>query len=142
MAYVVEGVSFFETTPRFGSIPVSGIIISVSYITGEVPLVEELPAASEVLMLEKIHTQGFVGNEFAADLGVAPEVCSNIDSAVGHDMRAEGTSFPVATTPAGGEHLDNISEFEFLTPSFSSCMQCSLNLAMPYQMFHGLDRVM
>uniref|UniRef100_A0A2N9F6Y3 Uncharacterized protein n=1 Tax=Fagus sylvatica TaxID=28930 RepID=A0A2N9F6Y3_FAGSY len=42
------------------------------------------------------------------DLEVAPEVCSNIDSAVGHSMRAEGTSFPVATTPAGGEHLDNI----------------------------------
>jgi hypothetical protein len=46
------------------------------------------------------------------------------------------------TTPAGGEHLENIGEFEFLTPSFGSRMQCSLDLAMPYQMFHGLDCVM
>ena len=69
-------------------------------------------------MLEKIHTQGFVGNEFATDLGVAQEVCSNIDSTVDHGMLAEGTSFLVATTPAGGEHLDKIGEFEFLTPLF------------------------
>ena len=33
-----------------------------------------------------------------ANLKVAPEVCSNIDSVVGHGMRAEGTSFPMATT--------------------------------------------
>ena len=50
-------------------------------------------------MFKKIHTQGFVRNKFAADLEVAPEVCSNIDSAVGHGMRAKGASFPVATTP-------------------------------------------
>ena len=141
MTYVVEGVSLFEATPRFGSIPVGGIIISTSYITGEVPLVEELPAASEVLVLEKIHTQGFVGNEFVADLGVAPEVCSNIDSAVGHGMQAEGTSSPVVITPAGGEHLDNIGEFGFPTSSFGSRMQCSFDLAMPCQTFHGLDLV-
>ena len=77
-----------------------------------------------------------------ADLEVAPEVCSNIDSAVGHGMRAEGTSFPVATTSTGGEHLDNISEFEFLTPSFGCHMQCSFNLAMSYQTCHELDRIM
>jgi hypothetical protein len=82
----VEGVSLFGATPRCGSIPVGGIIIPASYITGEVPLVEELPAAGEVLVLEKIHTQGFMRNEFVADLEVAPEVCSNIDSAVGHVM--------------------------------------------------------
>uniref|UniRef100_A0A2N9HNG7 Uncharacterized protein n=1 Tax=Fagus sylvatica TaxID=28930 RepID=A0A2N9HNG7_FAGSY len=34
----------------------------------------------------------------ASDLEVASEVCSNIDSAVGHGMRAEGISFPMATT--------------------------------------------
>uniref|UniRef100_A0A2N9ERL1 Transmembrane protein n=1 Tax=Fagus sylvatica TaxID=28930 RepID=A0A2N9ERL1_FAGSY len=34
----------------------------------------------------------------AGDLEVAPEVCSNIDSTVGHGMRAEGISFPMATT--------------------------------------------
>ena len=45
-----------------------------------------------------IHTQGFVRNKFVADLEVAPEVCSNIDSAIGHGMRAEGISSPMATT--------------------------------------------
>uniref|UniRef100_A0A2N9HHS6 Uncharacterized protein n=1 Tax=Fagus sylvatica TaxID=28930 RepID=A0A2N9HHS6_FAGSY len=34
----------------------------------------------------------------ASDLEVASEVCSNIDSAVGHGMRAKGISFPMATT--------------------------------------------
>uniref|UniRef100_A0A2N9GUL7 Uncharacterized protein n=1 Tax=Fagus sylvatica TaxID=28930 RepID=A0A2N9GUL7_FAGSY len=107
----------------------------------EAPLVEEFPAASEVPVFEKIHIQGFVRNEFVADLEVAPEVCSNIDSAVGHGMRDEGTSFPMATTSTGGEHLDNIGEFEFPTPSFGNRMQYSLDLAMPYQMFHGLGCV-
>jgi hypothetical protein len=93
-------------------------------------------------VLEKIHTQGFVRNEFVVDLKVAPEVCHNIDSVVGHGMRAEVTSFPVATTSTGGEHLDNISEFEFLTPSFGCHMQYSFNLAMSYQTCHGLDRIM
>ena len=142
MAYIMEGVSLFGATPRFGSIPVCGIIIPASYITGEVPLVEELPVAGEVPVLEKIHTQGFVRNEFVADLEVALKVCSNIDSAVDHGIRTEGTSFPVATTSAGGEHLDNIGEFKFLTPSLGCHMQCSFELAMPYQMFHGLDCVM
>uniref|UniRef100_A0A2N9FRX5 Uncharacterized protein n=1 Tax=Fagus sylvatica TaxID=28930 RepID=A0A2N9FRX5_FAGSY len=109
MAYVVEGVSLFGATPCFGNISADGIIIPASYIYGgEAPLVEEFPVASEVPVFKKIHTQGFVRNKFVADLEVAPEVCSNIDSAVGHGMRAEGASFPVATTPTGGEHLDNI----------------------------------
>ena len=76
-----------------------------------------------------------------ADLEVAPEVCSNIDSAVGHGMLAEGASLPVATTPAGGEHLDNIGKFEFPTPFFGNRMQYFLDLAMLYRMFHGLGRV-
>jgi hypothetical protein len=105
----------------------------------EAPLVEQFLAASEVPMFEKIHTQGFVRNEFVANLEVAPEVCSNIDSAVGHGMRAEGTSFPVVTTSVGGEHLDNIGEFELLTPSFGNCMQYFFELVMPYQMFCRLD---
>ena len=33
-----------------------------------------------------------------ADLEVALEVCSNIDSVVGHGIRVEGISFPMATT--------------------------------------------
>ena len=64
----------------------------------EASLVEKFPVASEALMFKKIHTQGFVRNKFVADLEVAPEVCSNIDSVVGHGMQAEGTSFPIATT--------------------------------------------
>ena len=141
MAYVVEEVSLFGATPHFCSIPAGGIIISASHITGEAPLVDEFPAASEISMPEEVHTQGFVRNEFVTELGVALEVRSNVDSTVGHGMQAEGTSSPVATTPAGGEHLDNIDEFEFPTPSFGSRMQYSLDLAMPYQMFNGLDRI-
>ena len=86
MAYVVEGISLFGATAHFGSILASGIIIPASYITREASLVEEFPATSEVPVPEKIHTQSFVGNEFMADLGVALEVRSNIDSAVGHSM--------------------------------------------------------
>uniref|UniRef100_A0A2N9H2W2 Aminotransferase-like plant mobile domain-containing protein n=1 Tax=Fagus sylvatica TaxID=28930 RepID=A0A2N9H2W2_FAGSY len=82
MAYVMEGVSLFGATPRLGIIPAGGIIIPASRITSEVPSVGELGAASEV--------------------------CSNINSAVSHGAQVEGTSSPVATTPAGGEHLDNI----------------------------------
>jgi hypothetical protein len=116
MTHVVKGVSLFGATPRFGSIPIGGIIIPSSYITGKVPLVEEFPVDSEVLVLEEIHTQGFVGNESTIDLRVAPEVWSNIERASGHGMQAEGASSIVATTLVGGEHLDNIGEFEFLTP--------------------------
>ncbi len=130
MAYVVEGVSLFGATPRFDSILVGGIIIPASRITGEAPLVDEFPVASEISVPEEVHTQGFVRNEFMIDLGVALEVRSNVDSSVGHGMQAEGTSSPVATTPSGGEHLDNMGEFEFLTPFFGSRMQYSLDLAI------------
>uniref|UniRef100_A0A2N9FUZ5 Uncharacterized protein n=1 Tax=Fagus sylvatica TaxID=28930 RepID=A0A2N9FUZ5_FAGSY len=64
----------------------------------EASLVEEFPIASEAPVFKKIHTQDFVRNKFVVDLEVAPKVCSNIDSTVGHGMRAEGTSFPMATT--------------------------------------------
>ena len=139
MAYVMEGVSLFGATPRLGIIPPGGIIIPANRITSEVPSVGEFPVASEISVPEEVHTQGFVRNEFAADLGAASEVCSNINSAISHGAQVEGTSSPAATTPASGEHLDNIGEFEFPTPSFGDCMQYSLDLAMPYQMFHGLD---
>ena len=71
MAYVMEGVSLFRATPRLGIIPAGGIIIPASRITGEVPSVGEFPVASEISVPEKVHTQGFVRNEFAADLGAA-----------------------------------------------------------------------
>ena len=141
MAYVVDGVSLFGATPRFCGIPAGGIIIPASHITDESPLVDEFPTISEISMSEEVHIQGFVRNEFVANLGVALKVRSNFDSAVGHGMQAEGTSSPVVITPAGGEHLDNIGEFEFPTSSFGSRMQCSFDLAMPCQTFHGLDLV-
>uniref|UniRef100_A0A2N9FHF1 Aminotransferase-like plant mobile domain-containing protein n=1 Tax=Fagus sylvatica TaxID=28930 RepID=A0A2N9FHF1_FAGSY len=147
MAYVVEGVSLFGATPRFGSIPAggiipaSGIIIPTSRITGEAPSIDDFPVASEISMPKEVHTQGFVRNEFVVDLGVASEVCNNVNNAIGHGMQDEGTSSPAATTTAGGEHLDNIGEFEFHTPYFGSRMQYSLDIAVPYQMFHGLDRI-
>ena len=118
MAYVMEGVSLFGATPRLGIISADSFIILASRIIGEAPSVDEFPIASEISVLEEVHIQGFVRNEFATDLGVAPKVCSNIDSTVSHGMQAEGTSSPVATTPAGGEHLDNIGEFEFPHPLF------------------------
>ena len=132
MAYVMEEVSLFEATPRLSIIPAGGIIISVNRISGKVPSVGEFPFVSEISMPEEVYTQGFVRNEFAANLVAAPEVYSNIDSAVSHGVQVEGTSSPVAATPASGEHLDNIVEFEFPTPSFGNCMQYSLDLAMPY----------
>jgi hypothetical protein len=66
-------------------------------------------------VLEKIDTQGFVRNEFVADLEVAPEVFSNVDSTVDHGAQVEGTGASVVDIPVGSEHLDNIGEFEFLT---------------------------
>jgi hypothetical protein len=56
-------------------------------------------------------------------------------------MQAEGASSTVVTTPIGGEHLDNIGELNFSPPSFGSHMQCSLDLVVPYQMFHRLHCV-
>ena len=137
----MERVSLFGATPRVGIIPAGGIIIPASCITGEVPSVGEFHVASEIFVPEEVHTQGFVRNESMADLGVAAEVRSNVDSVVGHGMQVKGTSSLVATTPASGEHLDNIGEFEFPTSSFGSRMQHSFDLVMPCQTFHGLDLV-
>ena len=92
MAYVMEGVSLFGATPRLGIISADSFIILASRIIGEAPSVDEFPIASEISVLEEVHTQGFVRNEFVVDLGVASEVCSNIDSAIGHGIQAEGTS--------------------------------------------------
>jgi hypothetical protein len=59
-----------------------------------------------------------VGSESAMDSGATPEIRTNVDSAVDHGVQAEGTSASAAATFAGGEHLDNIGEFEFSTPFF------------------------
>ena len=74
------------------------------------------PVVDEVPMSEEVHAQSFVKSESAMDLGVIPDTSSNVDSAVDHGAQAEGTSAPVADMPADSEHLDNIGEFEFLTP--------------------------
>ena len=116
MAYVIEGVSLFRATPRFGSILAGGIIILAGRITSKAPSVDKFPIVDEISEPEEVRTQGFVGDEFVADQGVTPEVCSNVDSIVDHGTQAEGTKSPVATTPTGGEHLDNIGKFEFSTP--------------------------
>uniref|UniRef100_A0A2N9IL47 Aminotransferase-like plant mobile domain-containing protein n=1 Tax=Fagus sylvatica TaxID=28930 RepID=A0A2N9IL47_FAGSY len=108
MAYVMEGVSLFGAIPRLGIILAGGIIIPASRIIGEDPSIGEFLVVSEIHVPKEVHTQGFVKHEFAANLGVAPEVYSNIDSAVDHGTQVEGTSSPAATTPAGGEHLENI----------------------------------
>jgi hypothetical protein len=118
MAYVMEGVSLFGATPRLSIIPAGGFIIPASHITSDAPSVAGFPVVGEIFMPKEVHTQGFVRSESAMDLGVTPEVCSNVDSAVDHGVQAEGTSASAATTPVGGEHLDNIGEFEFPTPFF------------------------
>jgi hypothetical protein len=118
MAYVMEGVSLFGATPRLSIIPASGFIIPANHITSDVPSVAGFPVIGEIFMPKEVCTQGFVGSESATDLGVTLEVCSNVDSAVDHGVQAEGTSASAAATPAGGEHLDNIGEFEFPTPFF------------------------
>ena len=137
MAYVMEGVSLFGTTPRLSIIPASSFIIPTSHITSDTPSVAGFLVVGEIFMPKEVCTQGFVGSEFATDLGVTPKVCSNVDSAVDHGVQAEGTSTFAAATPAGGEHLS----LNFPPPSFGNCMQYSSDLVIPHQMFRGLDHI-
>ena len=84
------------------------------------------PVVDEVPMSEEVHAQSFVKSESAMDLGVIPDTSSNVDSAVDHGAQAEGTSAPVADMPADSEHLDNIGEFEFLTPCILLVIVCCI----------------
>jgi hypothetical protein len=118
MAYVMEEVSLFGANPRLSIIPTSSFIIPAIHISCDALSVAGFPVVGEVFMPKKVRTQGFVGSEFATNLGVTPKVCSNVDSAVDHGAQAEGTSASAVATPAGGEHLDNIGESEFPTPFF------------------------
>jgi hypothetical protein len=118
MAYVMEGVSLFGATPRFSIIPASGFIIPANHITSDASSVAGFLVIGETFMPKEVCTQGFVGSESATYLGVTLEVCSNVDDVVDHGVQAKGTSASAAATPAGGEHLDNIGEFEFPTPFF------------------------
>jgi hypothetical protein len=114
----MEGISLFGATPRLSVIPAGGFIIPASRITSDAPSVAGFPVADEIFMPEEVRAQGFVGSESATDLGVTPEISSNVDSAVDHGVQAEGTSASAAATPADSEHLDNIGEFEFPTSFF------------------------
>ena len=60
------------------------------------------------------------------DLRVIPEISYNVDSAVDHGVQAEVTSASAAATPASGEHLDNIGEFEFPTSSILLVIVCCI----------------
>ena len=58
-------------------------------------------------------------SESAADLGVIPEISSNVSSAVDHGVQTEGAGASAAATPVGSENLDNIGKFDFLTSFIS-----------------------
>ena len=122
----MEGISLFGATPRLSAISAGGFIISASRITGEAPLVAGSPVADEVPMPEEVHAQGFVGSESVTDLGIIPETSSNVDSAIDHGTQAGGSSASVADIPIGSEHLDNIGEFEFLTPCILLVIVCCI----------------
>ena len=109
----MEGISLFGATPRLSAISASGFIIPASRITSDAHSV-----AGEIFMPKEVHAQGFVGSESETDLGVTPEISSNVNNAVDHGMQAKGTSTSAAATPAGSEHLDNIGEFELPTSFF------------------------
>jgi hypothetical protein len=117
----MEGVSLFGATPRLSVIPAGGFIIPASRITSDAP-----SAAGEVFMPEEVRAQSFVRSESAADLGVIPEISSNVPSAVDHGVQAEGASASAAATPVGSEHLDNIGEFEFLTSFILLVIVCCI----------------
>ena len=122
----MEEISLFGATPRFSAIPAGGFIISASRITGEAPLVARFPVADEVLMPEEVRAQSFVRNESAVDLGVIPEISSNVSSAVDHGMQAEGAGASTAATPVDSEHLDNIGKFEFLASFILLVIVCCI----------------
>uniref|UniRef100_A0A2N9GEM6 Aminotransferase-like plant mobile domain-containing protein n=1 Tax=Fagus sylvatica TaxID=28930 RepID=A0A2N9GEM6_FAGSY len=66
MAYIMEGISLFGTTPSFRAIPAGGFVISASRIAGETP-----PVAGGALIPEETHAQGLVESESVVDLGVS-----------------------------------------------------------------------
>jgi hypothetical protein len=103
MAYIMEGISLFGTTPSFRAIPAGGFVISASRIVGETP-----PVVGGAFIPEKTHAQGPVESESVVDLGV---------STADHDASVEDAGVSAADTLAGSEHLENIGGFEFLTSS-------------------------
>ena len=103
MAYIMEGISPFSTTPSFRAIPAGGFVISASRIIGETP-----PVVGGAFVPEGTHAQSLVESEFVVDLGI---------STADHNAPIEDAGASVADTLAGSDHLENIGEFEFLTSS-------------------------
>ena len=103
MAYIMEGISLFGSTPSFRAIPTGGLVISASRITGETP-----PAVGGAFVPEGTHVQSLVESESVVDLGI---------SIADHNAPIEDAGAFMADTLAGSDHLENIGEFEFLTSS-------------------------
>jgi hypothetical protein len=103
MAYIMEGISLFGATPSFRAIPAGGFVISASRIAGETP-----PVVGGAFIPEETHAQGLIESESVVDLGVGT---------VDPDAPVEDAGASAADTLAGSDHLENISEFEFLTSS-------------------------
>uniref|UniRef100_A0A2N9GQP8 Aminotransferase-like plant mobile domain-containing protein n=1 Tax=Fagus sylvatica TaxID=28930 RepID=A0A2N9GQP8_FAGSY len=94
MAYIMEGISLFGTTPSFRAIPAGDFVISASRIVGETP-----PIVGGAFIPEETHAQGPVESESVVDLGV---------STADHDALVEDAGVSAADTLAGSEHLENI----------------------------------
>ena len=105
MAYIMEGIFLFGTTPSFRAIPAGGFVISASRIAGETPLI-----VGDAFILGETHAQGPIESESMVDLGV---------STADHDAPVEDAGVSATDTLARSDHLENIGEFEFLTSSLS-----------------------
>ena len=103
MAYIMEGISLFGTTPSFRAIPAGGFVISASRIAGKTP-----PVVGSAFVPEETHAQSLVESESVVDLGV---------STANHNAPIEDAGASAVDTLAGSDHLENIGEFEFLTSS-------------------------
>jgi hypothetical protein len=103
MAYIMEGISLFGTTPSFRAIPAGGFVISASRIASEIP-----PVVGGAFVPGETHVQSLVESESVVDLGV---------STADHNAPIEDAGASAADTLAGSDHLENIGEFEFLISS-------------------------
>ena len=111
MAYIMEGISLFGSTPSFRAIPAGGFVISASRLTSKAP-----PVAGGAFILEETHAQGLIESESVVDLGV---------STADHSAQVEDAGVSAADTLAGSDHLENIGEFEYLTSSlFFLVVEC------------------
>uniref|UniRef100_A0A2N9IRX6 Aminotransferase-like plant mobile domain-containing protein n=1 Tax=Fagus sylvatica TaxID=28930 RepID=A0A2N9IRX6_FAGSY len=94
MAYIMEGISLFGTTPSFRAIPAGGFVISASRIASEIP-----PVVGGAFVPGETHVQSLVESESVVDLGV---------STADHNAPIEDAGASAADTLAGSDHLENI----------------------------------